>query len=285
MTIDSVLKEAVEILKNNQIENPILHARILLGYLLNQDKTYLITNNQKELDTNEEKKFFLLVDRLAKGEPIQYITNHQEFMKLDFYVDENVLIPRADTEISVEKAIEIINEKQLKESKEITVLDMCTGSGAIAVSIAKYTERTKIQAADISKDALNIASKNAANNEVSDKCKFIESNMFENIEDKFDVIISNPPYIKQEVIKKLENKAQKAPITALDGGIDGLDFYRILVNESYKYLNNDGYLIMEIGYDQKEEVVELLEKSNNYDKIECIKDLAGNDRVVIATKR
>lgn len=200
-------------------------------------------------------------------------------MKLDFYVDENVLIPRADTEIIVEEAIRLI-----KDNKKEKILDMCTGSGAIAVSVAKYTEKTRIYALDISDKAIEIAKKNAILNKVNEKCIFFKSDMFENVKEQFDVIISNPPYIRKNDIKDLEKNVQNEPIIALDGGTDGLDYYKILAKNSYKFLKEQGYLVLEIGYDQKEDVIRVLKETQRYDNIYCIKDLSQNDRVIVAKK-
>ena len=200
-------------------------------------------------------------------------------MKLKFYVDENVLIPQPDTEIVVEK---IINDF---ENSEVRILDLCTGSGAIAISLAKYMKNSKIIATDISNKAIQIAKLNAEKNLVHKKINFILSDMFKNIEnDMFDIIVSNPPYIKTEVINSLEKCVQNEPIIALDGGSDGLKFYKIIAENSYNFLNNNGKLYLEIGFDQKEEVINLLKKTCKYNKITCVKDLAGNDRLIIAHK-
>ena len=199
-------------------------------------------------------------------------------MKLDFYVDENVLIPRADTEILVE---EVINQCSKKQGREYKILDLCTGSGAIGISLAKYIENVEVICVDVSKKALEIAEKNAKNNNV-DNIKFIYSNMFSNIKDKFDIIVSNPPYIKRKVIEELEKEVQNEPHIALDGGIDGLDFYKIIVNHVYDYLNDEGEVFLEIGYDQKDEVIDLLKHCEKFDKIYSKKDLYGNDRIVVA---
>lgn len=201
-------------------------------------------------------------------------------MKLDFYVDENVLIPRSDTEILVE---EVINQCSKNEEKQYKILDLCTGSGIVGISLAKYIKNCGVVCADISKKALEIAEKNAKSNNV-DNVKFVYSNMFSNIKDKFDIIVSNPPYIKRKVIEELEKEVQNEPYIALDGGIDGLDFYKIIACEAYKYLNEDGKLLLEIGYDQKEEVTNLLKDSEKFGKIYSKKDLYGNDRVVVAYK-
>lgn len=282
MNIKQLLNQGTEILKDNKQENPVMHARLLLEFSLEKNREYLIINDQEEVEKAKEIYYIDNIKRLSEGMPIQYITNHQEFMKLDFYVDENVLIPRADTEILVEEVIKNINSSKKENLK---VLDMCTGSGAIAVSIAKYTENAKVYAVDLSEKALKIAEKNAIKNKVENKCQFIKSNMFENVVGDFDIIISNPPYIKSDVIKELDRNVQKEPIMALDGGQDGLYFYKILAEKSYKFLREDGMLFLEIGYDQKEAVKNLLEETNKYENIYLKKDLSQNDRVIVATKR
>ena len=200
-------------------------------------------------------------------------------MGFKFYVDENVLIPQPDTETLVERAIGIIKDVQ-PTTENIDVLDMCTGSGAVAVSIAKLCKNTKICALDISDEALEIAKKNALANEVN--VDFFKSDMFENIpkEVKFDLIVSNPPYIKENVISTLSKDVQNEPHIALSGGIDGLDFYRIIANNAYRYLKKHGKVIVEIGYDQAESVKNIFAQTHQYDKIRCIKDLSGNDRVI-----
>lgn len=201
-------------------------------------------------------------------------------MKLNFYVDENVLIPQPDTEILVE---EIIN---LYKNKKCKILDLCTGSGAIAIALAKYVEDAQIVASDISMKALQIAKLNAEKNLLHKKIKFIESDMFEKIDDTdFDIIVSNPPYIKTDVINTLDASVKKEPNIALDGGQDGLKFYKIIINKAHQYLSNNGKLFLEIGYDQKEDVIKLLNKTGYYNEIYSKKDLGQNDRIVVASVR
>ena len=218
------------------------------------------------------------IDKIINVKQIQYITNEQEFMKLKFYVDENVLIPQPDTEIIVEKVIDEFKDKELK------ILDLCTGSGTIAISLAKYIERCNILATDISSKAIQIAKLNAEKNQVHKKIEFVLSDMFEEIrKDKFDIIVSNPPYIKTEVIKTLDKQVQNEPKLALDGGINGLKFYEIISKNAYKFLNNNGKIYLEIGYDQKNDVIDLLKKTQKYKDIICIKDLELNDRLIVAS--
>lgn len=272
------IKELINYGKNKLIENKIedenIKTKVLLKYILNVDDFYLVIHNDENQDKEIETKFINCINELIEGKPLQYITHHQEFMNLDFYVDENVLIPQPDTEVLVLQTINIIKQY---ESGNIKVLDLCTGSGAIAVSIAKVFKNQAVQvyASDISDKALEVAKKNSKKNDVH--INFINSNMFENIDEKFDIIVSNPPYIETETIKKLSKDVQQEPHIALDGGFDGLEFYKIIASEYEKYLNDNGTLLLEIGYNQKQSVTELFINRN----VECIKDLAQNDRVII----
>lgn len=275
MRINELLEIGIEKLKTSQIKEPISIARRIMCFVLKKDKIYLVTNGNEEVEQSTKTEFLEAISKIQKHIPIQYITKKQEFMKMDFYVDENVLIPQPDTEIVVEEAIDIINRNKLSK-----VLDMCTGSGILAISIAKYTDAGKITAVDISEKALEVAEKNAISNDVDTKIKFIKSDMFKNISEKFDLIISNPPYIRTDVIKTLSEEVKNEPILALDGGIKGLDFYNIIAENAKKYLNENGYLVLEIGYDQKTEVVNLLE-AQEYSEIRVIKDMGGNDRVIV----
>lgn len=276
MTIKQLLNKGMIMLKSNQIESPKLKARLLLQYVLNKKREQLIIYDNEQITVEQEKAYMQNIEKLIKGIPLQHITNSQEFMKMNFFVNSDVLIPRPDTEILVEEVI-----KLGKEKRNSSILDLCTGSGAIAVSIAKYLPNAKVYASDISLKALEVAKLNARNNEVQDKIEFINSDLFEKIEGKFDIIVSNPPYIRTEVIKKLDMEVQKEPILALDGGKDGLNFYRKIVEEAYSHLKYDSYLCFEIGYDQKEEVTEIVENAKVYTDTYCKKDLYGNDRIIV----
>ena len=272
------IKEVLEYGKNNLIEKEegLRLSKMLLKHLLNVNDSYIIINSDKELELSVEEKFNEGIGLLKNGMPLQYITNQQEFMGLRYYVDSNVLIPQPDTEILVEEVLDILK----RNSKKKTVLDLCTGSGAIGISIAKFS-KCSVTVSDISKNALEVAKKNATSNGVIDRCNFVLSDMFENIEGRFDIIVSNPPYIKTKVIDTLDKEVQNEPHLALDGGEDGLNFYRIIVENAYKHLNEDGILALEIGYDQKEEVISLLEKIGQYTDIYCKKDLGDNDRIIV----
>ena len=274
MRLQELIKYGKDKLKNNKIDDETIKAKALLKYILNVNDAYLIIHNNEIQSTEIEKKYKDLIEELAEGKPIQYITHTQEFMNLNFYVDENVLIPQPDTETLV---LQTIKKIKPYENNNIKILDLCTGSGAIAISLAKAFENQNVQvyASDISSKALEVARKNAKQNNV--QINYINSDMFENIKEKFDIIVSNPPYIETKVINKLSKDVQSEPYIALDGGKDGLKYYKIIANEYEKYLKEDGTLLLEIGYDQKQSVTELFINK----KVECIKDLAQNDRVII----
>ena len=275
MTIKQTLAKGTIMLKSSNIESPKLKARLLLQYILKKPRQYLIVYDNQEVDKKAQWEYFVNIEKLTKGVPLQHITHTQEFMKMDFYVDENVLIPRPDTEILVEEVIKIA---QKIDSPKI--LDLCTGSGAIAISLKKYIPNAQVYAVDISKKALEIAQKNA--NRLEANVKFIESNLFDKVKkEKFYIIVSNPPYIKKTDINYLSQEVQKEPQIALDGGYDGLDFYRKISYQAIDYLKFGSYLCFEIGFDQKEEVMEIIDKVEHYKGTYCKKDLCGNDRIII----
>ena len=278
MTIKETIRKGMIILKTNNVTEPNIKSRLIMQFVLNKPREYLVVYDKEKLTLRQEVNYFKAIKKLCNGIPIQHITNRQEFMKMTFFVDENVLIPRPDTEILVEEVIKIAKKINAKK-----ILDLCTGSGAIAISLAKYIDKSNITAVDISDKALNVAKSNAKNNDVEDRITFVESDLFKNLKkEKYDIIVSNPPYIKKEVLKKLDKEVQKEPKLALDGGYGGLDFYRKIINKAEEYLKFNGYLCFEIGYDQKEDVENLLKEQEKYINITCKKDLCDNDRVVIA---
>lgn len=281
MNIKQALEHGIQLLKENNINEPILKTRIILANVFNKNKEYLIIHEKEELSKEVGELYIANIRKICNGIPLQYIINKQEFMGLEFYVDENVLIPQPDTEILVEETIDISKREGKKN-----ILDLCTGSGAIGISIANSISECNITLSDISKDALEVAKENCINHKVEDRVNIIQSDLFENIDEnnKFDVIVSNPPYIKTDVIKKLDKEVQNEPILALDGGEDGLKIYRRIINEAYKFLEIDGYLCLEIGYDQKNEVIRLIENIGEYTNIYSKKDLAGNDRIITCKK-
>ena len=275
MTIKEMLSKGTIMLKGNNVDSPKLKARLLLQYILKKPRQHLIVYDNEEVGKKEQWEYFVNIEKLTNGVPLQHITHQQEFMKMNFYVDENVLIPRPDTEILVEEVIKIASK--INEPK---ILDLCTGSGAIAISIAKNVPNAEVYAIDISSKAIEVAKKNAK--QLGAKVKFVKSNLFNKMEKmKFDIIVSNPPYIKKDVMKILSQEVKKEPELALDGGIDGLDFYRKITKQAMDYLKFGSYLCYEIGYDQKDEVIDIINKNGNYSNTYSKKDLGGNDRVVI----
>lgn len=273
MKIRELLKKEIEKLNNNEIEDSIFKAKILLAFELEVDMQYLNIHIDDEIKNEILQRFKEDIQKVILGIPVQYITKHQEFYGLNFYVDENVLIPQPDTEILVQEVIELAK----KFTKKPKIVDICTGSGAIAISVAKNIE-ADIVASDISENALEIAKQNALENDVN--IKFLQSDMFENIKEKFDIIISNPPYIETAVIKTLSNEVKNEPIIALDGGNDGLNFYRVLAQNAEKYLSKGGILAVEIGYNQGK-IVSNLFKNCGLTDVYIKKDFAGNDRIVV----
>ncbi len=275
MRVKELLEQAITKLKENDIEEANSKARRILAYVLGTSKEYLISHDNDEILKEYEIKYNKALQELLNGKPIQYIIGIQEFMGIEFIVNEDVLIPQPDTEILVEETI-----KTAKEFQNPQILDLCTGSGAIGITIAKELPNSRVTASDISEKALEVAKKNDKDNKVI----FIQSDLFNNIYEKFDIIVSNPPYIKTAEINTLSKEVQNEPMLALDGGEDGLNFYRTIVENAHNYLNANGYLCLEIGDDQAKEVASLLEKNSNYVEIKHYKDLAGNDRVITCKK-
>lgn len=275
MTIKQAITKGMIMLKSNNVESPKLKARLLLQYVLDKPRQYIIVYDNKEIDKQQQWQYFVNIEKLTKGVPLQHITHRQEFMKMDFFVDENVLIPRPDTEILVEEVIKIAQKYNSPR-----ILDLCTGSGAIAISLKKFIPNADIIAVDISEKALEIAKRNAEKLEA--KINFVKSDLFDKLDNKkFDIIVSNPPYIRKDEIKKLSEEVQKEPKIALNGGEDGLDFYRIITEQAINYLKTGSFLCFEIGYNQKNDVIKIIEDEQNYKNIYCKKDLYGNDRIII----
>ena len=257
---------------------PRLDVETLLQKALGIDRLYILLNLDKDLSEDEEKTFNKFIEERLNNRPIAYIVGNREFMGLDFYVQEGVLIPRPDTEVLVEEVIEIAKDKG-----QIEILDIGAGSGAITVSLAKYLENAKLTSVDISEIALEIAKKNAISNNVEDRINFVKSDLFSSLNknQKFDIIVSNPPYIKREVIDTLDKQVKDfEPYNALEGGIDGLDFYRAITTQAKDYLKEGGVLAYEVGHDQSEDVSKLMEM-DGYTNIYTRKDLQQIDRVVI----
>lgn len=258
---------------------------LLLEYVFGISKTeYFLKMSEDIQDTDKIDIYIGCLEVRANGKPLQYITGTQDFMGFSFKVSEAVLIPRYDTEILVENVLNTLKEYTVN-GDDVRVCDMCTGSGCIGISIAKLGNIKDVTCVDISKEALEIARENADLNNVSN-IKFVHSNLFTEIsaDKKFDFIVSNPPYIKTMDIEDLMDEVRlHEPRLALDGDSDGLKFYNKITREAVLYLKNGGWLMYEIGYDQGEEVNNIM-KENGFADVKVIKDLAGLDRVVIGRK-
>lgn len=273
--------QGIEKLSSENIPDAKTDARLLLEYACKTDRNALFLRGDMEVDTECEKLYLELISERLKHIPLQHLTGEQEFMGLTFVVNKHVLIPRQDTECLVEIVL-----KHLHDGMHI--LDMCTGSGCILISLLHYSNDCCGVGVDLSEDALKVAKENAArlgNNGISDTMDitFVHSNLFEKVDGKFDIIVSNPPYIKTEVIDTLMPEVKNfEPIMALDGTEDGLFFYRKIIAEAKAFLHRGGQLFFEIGYDQGDEVSNLMLDAGYVD-VEVSKDLAGLDRVVYGT--
>lgn len=263
-------------LQEHQILEANLDARILLEWICKTDRNALLAHGDREITSEQEEKYKEAIERRASHIPLQHITNEQEFMGLPFYVNENVLIPRQDTEILVEEAMLQIHDG-------MSILDICTGSGCILLSLLKYKNDCTGVGVDISEEALEVAKENAKRLEV--QVEFLQSDLLENVTGKFDVVVSNPPYIRSDVIETLmEEVKEHEPYIALDGKEDGLYFYRRITEEVKKVLHSGGSLLFEIGYDQGKEVEELM-KTAGFQEVKIVQDYAGLDRVVMGIYR
>ena len=275
MIVSELIKKAKEYLLERDIEDANTDVYILAEELLNMDRRDIFLNPSKEIADDLTEKFMESVELRGNHIPIQHITGHQEFMGIDFIVNEDVLIPRFDTEILVEQALSFLSNR----NEKVDVLDMCTGSGCIAITVDKMCANATVDACDISPKALAVAKKN---NECNDcDVNFIESDLFDNITKKYDLFLSNPPYIETEEIKKLDAEVKLYdPMLALDGHEDGLFFYKKIIETLPLFLNDKARAIFEIGYNQSAEVEKLL-KDNGFVNVKTVKDLAGLDRVVM----
>ncbi|WPC42077.1 peptide chain release factor N(5)-glutamine methyltransferase [Clostridium sp. JS66] len=276
--IGKLLKFGYEALRSVGIDSYQIDCELLLGKVIKKDRLFILLNRDYKVTVNEEQEYCNFINLRKQKMPIKYILGECEFMGLDFYIKEGVLIPRPDTEVLVELAIKCIKEQKLKNA-----CDVCCGSGAIGISIAKFVEDIKVKCSDISNVAYEVTLENIKRFQLKHKVEVIKSdllNYFIDNKEKFDIIVSNPPYIREDVIPTLmEDVKNYEPYEALSGGQDGLYFYRKITSQSLKLLNNNGFLLFEIGYDQKDSVSSILEQ-NGFTDISCIKDLAGKDRVI-----
>ena len=273
--IFTILKQATEFLTSHNITEAQLDAEILLCGVLKIKRTKLSTLRQETISQEQYQQYQNYLNKRITGEPVDYILGISEFMGLQFKVNSNVLIPRPETELIVEQANKFIKENNFKQ-----VLDLCTGSGAIAVSVAHYNDNISVVATDISPKALQVAKENAITNNVSNKVEFIESNMFDNIIDKkFDIIISNPPYVTEKEYKGLERELFFEPKNAFLAGEDGLDFYKIIADNSARYLNPKGVLLLELNANISLQIADLF---SDFLFVKIIKDYSGLDRILVA---
>lgn len=281
ITINKFIKNYLSYNKKIKTVFEIKDAILIFSSIKDINYNEIFTNMDSiALNYNEQIKANIMLNKLYKDNlPIAYVIGYTNFYKEKYFVNSNVLIPRVDSEILVEKAISYVNNEKCN-----TMLDMCTGSGCLGISIAKNSDIKHVDLIDISEDALLVTSKNIKENGVEDKCNIIKSNLFSKLKDsniKYDMIVSNPPYINSDVILTLDESVKKEPVIALDGGKDGMDFYRKILKEAREYLNDKGIIIFEIGYDQLSKIQSEIKKHKEYRIIESIKDYGGNDRVVI----
>lgn len=279
MNIGSLLNLATKMLKSRKIDTARLDSQLILGKVLNKDKIYLMINSSEEVEKEKEEEFLNLINKRMENMPVRYILGEVDFMGLDFYIEEGVLIPRSDTEVLVEEVLKIIGEDE-----KLYVCDLCSGSGAIGISLAYYRKNIMVDLIDFYEKPEKISKKNIIKNKLENQVKFIKSDLLkEPIKSlkKYDIIVSNPPYIKEDVIETLMDDVKNyEPRSALSGGESGLIFYERIVEESKKVLKENGTLAFEIGYDQGDSVSNIM-KNNGYIDIKVVKDLAGLDRVVI----
>ena len=281
-TVKVLLEKSIDYLEKNNVEENKLIAEIIISNILNIDRMMLFTKYREIVSDNDIEKIREYLKKIAKDKlPLQYLLNEQEFYGRKFYVNKGVLIPRQDTEILVEKAINIVKDKKIETPK---ILDIGSGSGVIGITMALEIENSKVLGIDVSDVAIEISNKNREILKAKN-IKIVKSNLFENVSFKeFDMIISNPPYISRDEIDVMsENTLTWEPEEALFAENEGLYFYNEICDKGYEYLQKEGYLLFEIGYKQGEKVKTIMEKKG-YKEIEIIKDLQGLDRVVVGRK-
>ena len=279
MNIENTLNNAVKILNKSKIKNSILDSEILLSQAINRDRKYIFLNSKENLKQKYSKNFNNLIARRRKGEPIAYLINKKEFWKQSFYVDQNVLIPRPDTELIIEQVLKLF----LKNYK-LQILDIGTGSGCILLSLLKEMPNCYGIGIDISKKSINISKYNAKMLQLTNKVKFYQSDVDNFKIGKYDLIVSNPPYIKVLNLKYLENDVVNfEPKLALNGGIDGFSKIRKVIDKATVLIKKNGKLVLEIGFNQKNKVQEMLRKKGFYIN-KTLKDYGKKDRCVISTK-
>ena len=279
MNIENILEEGIKILQKNKIPNPQLDGEILLSSSIKRDKKHIILNPKEFLNIEESKKFNNLIERRKNGEPIAYLINKKEFWKDEFFVNKDVLIPRPDTELIIEQVLKIYSKNE-----QLQVLDIGTGSGCILLSILKERSNFYGTGIDISKKSINVSKFNAKQLNLTNRVKFFHSSVDNFNNGKYDVIVSNPPYIEQLSLKYLEKDVVNfEPKLALSGGFDGFSKIRKVINKASVLIKKNGKFILEIGFNQKNKVKKILKEEGFYVN-KAIKDYGNNDRCIISTK-
>ena len=280
MNIEIAIKNAYKELKKNKISSALLDSELLLSKVIRKDRKFILLNPDKELNQNDQFNFENLIIKRSKGKPLAYLTGRKSFWNYDFKINEKVLIPRPDTEIIIEQVLNIYKNKD-----NVNFLEVGIGSGCIALSILKEKKSFLATGIDLSKDCIEISRFNANKLGVNNRIRLFKSDVDNLIFRKYDLIISNPPYINKLDLNKLDNEVKNyEPKLALNGGLGGLSVIRKVIKKSSKLIKINGKLILEIGYDQREAVIKMLNENNFYvDK--TLKDLAKNDRCIISTKK
>ncbi|MGR3303386.1 MAG: peptide chain release factor N(5)-glutamine methyltransferase [Candidatus Scalindua sp.] len=289
-TIRNILQWAIATLKEAEIDSPGINADTLLSFVLSCDRTKLYTNPDEIVNETDISRYKELVNERIRHVPLQYITHRVEFMSLDFFVDEHVLIPRPETEILVETVLNKAHDKQYSNRK-ITILDIGTGSGNIAVSLAKNLSNVEIYASDISQEALEIAKENVQRHKVVDKVHLLHGDLSGAFighidQGSIDFIVSNPPYVSESEWKNLEPELRDhEPREALVAGKDGLCFYIQIIRDAPDWLKPEGYLVVEIGETQAKTIIKLMESEGHYEDIEISNDLQGKERIISTMRK
>lgn len=279
MNIENILKEGIGILQKNKISNPQLDSEILLSNSIKRDKKHIILNPKEVLNSEQLGKFKSLIERRKKGEPIAYLINKKEFWKDEFFVNKDVLIPRPDSELIIEQVLKIYSKDD-----QLQILDIGTGSGCILLSILKERSNFYGTGIDISKKSINVSKFNAKQLNLTNRVKFFHSSVDNFNNGKYDIIVSNPPYIKQLSLKYLEKDVVNfEPKLALNGGFDGFSKIRKVINKTSNLIKKNGKFILEIGFNQKNKVIKILKEEGFYVN-KAIKDYGNNDRCIISTK-
>ncbi|MDA9134173.1 peptide chain release factor N(5)-glutamine methyltransferase [Candidatus Pelagibacter ubique] len=279
MNIENILKEGIGILQKNKISNPQLDSEILLSNSIKRDKKYIILNPKEVLNSEQLRKFKNLIERRKKGEPIAYLINKKEFWKDEFFVNKDVLIPRPDSELIIEQVLKIYSKYD-----QLQILDIGTGSGCILLSILKERSNFYGTGIDISKKSINVSKFNAKQLNLTNRVKFFHSSVDNFNNGKYDIIVSNPPYIEQLSLKYLEKDVVNfEPKLALSGGFDGFSKIRKVINKTCNLIKKNGKFILEIGFNQKNKVIKILKEEGFYVN-KAIKDYGNNDRCIISTK-